>query len=45
VTSATLRERGLEVDVEAEPHTIDGLVAAVVSALAGRGAGSDPDPK
>jgi uroporphyrinogen III methyltransferase / synthase len=33
VTSATARERGLEVNVEAEPHTIDGLVDALVSSL------------
>ena len=30
VTSATARERGLEVAVEAEQHDIDGLVAALV---------------
>ena len=29
VTSATARELGLRVDVEAEPHTISGLVAAI----------------
>jgi uroporphyrinogen III methyltransferase / synthase len=33
VTSATARERGLKVDTEANPHTIDGLVDALVSAL------------
>ncbi len=33
VTSATARERGLEVDTEADPHTIDGLVDALVSSL------------
>jgi len=31
ITSATAHEHGLSVDVEADPHTIDGLVAAVVS--------------
>jgi uroporphyrinogen III methyltransferase/synthase len=31
VTSATLREHGLEPDVEAERHDIDGLVDALVS--------------
>jgi uroporphyrinogen III methyltransferase / synthase len=31
VTSATLREHGLEPDVEAERHDIDGLVAALVA--------------
>jgi uroporphyrinogen III methyltransferase/synthase len=36
VTSATARECGYRVDAEAEPHTIDGLVDAVVDALAGR---------
>ena len=30
VTSATAREAGLTVDVEAEPHTIEGLVEAIV---------------
>ena len=34
VTSATARERGLRVAAEADPHTIDGLVAAIVEALA-----------
>jgi uroporphyrinogen III methyltransferase/synthase len=33
VTSATARERGLSVAREAEPHTIDGLVVALVAAL------------
>jgi uroporphyrinogen III methyltransferase/synthase len=36
VTSATARERGLRVDAEADPHTVDGLVAALLAALAGR---------
>ena len=31
ITSATAREAGLTVDVEAEPHTIEGLVEAIVS--------------
>ena len=31
VTSETLREHGLEPDVEAERHDIDGLVAALVA--------------
>ena len=35
VTSATLREYGLKVDVEADPHTIDGLVAAITGARGG----------
>jgi uroporphyrinogen III methyltransferase / synthase len=36
VTSATLREHGLEPDVEAERHDIDGLVTALVADVAGR---------
>ena len=35
VTSATARAAGLEVTVEAGEHTVDGLVAALVAALAG----------
>jgi uroporphyrinogen-III synthase len=30
ITSATAREHGLTVDVEANPHTIEGLVTALV---------------
>ena len=37
VTAATARRRGLEVDVEAEVHTIDGLVAALVDRHGGAG--------
>jgi len=37
VTSATARERGLRVDAEAEQHTIDGLVATLLSALGAGG--------
>jgi uroporphyrinogen III methyltransferase/synthase len=33
VTSETARARGLRVDVEADPHTIDGLVEALVHEL------------
>ena len=33
VTSETARKRGLRVDVEADPHTIDGLVEALVGEL------------
>jgi uroporphyrinogen III methyltransferase/synthase len=33
VTSETARDRGLEVNVEADPHTIDGLVGALVECL------------
>jgi uroporphyrinogen III methyltransferase / synthase len=36
VTSATARAAGLEVTVEAGEHTLDGLVAAVAAACAGR---------
>jgi uroporphyrinogen III methyltransferase/synthase len=32
VTSQTVRECGLEVDTEADPHTIEGLIAAIVNA-------------
>jgi uroporphyrinogen III methyltransferase/synthase len=32
ITSATARDRGLRVDVEADEHTIDGLVAALCAA-------------
>lgn len=35
VTSATARAAGLSVTVEADEHTVDGLVAALVDALAG----------
>jgi uroporphyrinogen III methyltransferase / synthase len=37
VTSATLREHGLEPDVEAERHDIDGLLEALVVDAGGRG--------
>jgi uroporphyrinogen-III synthase len=33
VTSATARAQGLGVDAEADPHSIDGLVDAVIGAL------------
>jgi uroporphyrinogen III methyltransferase/synthase len=33
VTSATMRELGIEVACEADPHDLDGLVAAVLDAL------------
>ncbi|HET6836198.1 MAG TPA: uroporphyrinogen-III C-methyltransferase [Acidimicrobiales bacterium] len=45
ITAATAREHGLAVDVEAEVHTIDGLVDALVAWAAktpGRSAGSTP---
>jgi uroporphyrinogen III methyltransferase/synthase len=35
VTSETLRERGLEVDVEAAQHDVDGLIEALVADAAG----------
>jgi len=35
VTSATARDRGLRVDAEADPHTIDGLVEVVAATLGG----------
>jgi uroporphyrinogen-III synthase len=34
VTSATLRDCGLTVDAEADPHTVPGLVAAIASGSA-----------
>jgi uroporphyrinogen-III synthase len=36
VTSATLREVGLRADVEATEYTMDGLVSALIKALAHR---------
>lgn len=36
VTSATAREAGLTVDVEAEPHTIEGLVEAIIDGVIAR---------
>jgi uroporphyrinogen III methyltransferase/synthase len=33
ITSATARSRGLQVDIEADPHTIDGLVEALLRQL------------
>jgi uroporphyrinogen III methyltransferase/synthase len=39
VTSATLREHGLEADVEAARHDIDGLIDALVADAAKRGGG------
>lgn len=39
VTSKTAKERGLRVDVEATEHTIDGLVDALLDALAAAGRG------
>jgi uroporphyrinogen III methyltransferase/synthase len=36
ITSETARAAGLRVDVEADPHDVDGLVAAVVGALGHR---------
>ncbi|HEY7337671.1 MAG TPA: uroporphyrinogen-III C-methyltransferase [Bryobacteraceae bacterium] len=35
ITSQTVRECGLDVDAEANPHTVEGLVAAIVSASSG----------
>ncbi len=42
VTSDAVSARGLAVTAEADPHTIDGLVAAVVTALAGPIAATAP---
>jgi uroporphyrinogen-III synthase len=33
ITSRSAVERGLRVDIEADPHSVDGLVAALLSAL------------
>jgi uroporphyrinogen III methyltransferase/synthase len=33
VTSATARDRGLRVDAEADPHTIDGLITALLDSF------------
>jgi uroporphyrinogen III methyltransferase/synthase len=38
VTSATALARGLRVDAEADPHTIDGLVATLLATLSRSGA-------
>jgi uroporphyrinogen III methyltransferase/synthase len=35
ITSQTVRECGLDVDTEANPHTVEGLIAAIVSASSG----------
>jgi uroporphyrinogen III methyltransferase/synthase len=43
VTSKTAMERGLRVDVEAAEHTMDGLVDALLRALATGGAEPAPD--
>lgn len=37
ITSTTARELGLQVDAEADPHSLDGLVAAVCAALGPEG--------
>jgi uroporphyrinogen-III synthase len=42
VTTATARAAGLLVAAEAQPHTIGGLVEAVVAALSGQGVGDLP---
>ncbi len=51
VTSSSVRSAGLRVSAEADPHTVDGLVAALVDALGDSGASGDsgdsgdgPDP-
>jgi len=42
VTSAAARNLGLTVAVEANPYTIDGLVAAILSAAKPEGQGREP---
>lgn len=44
VTSASLRERGLRVDVEAERYTVDGLLDALEAFFVGRRAQGLPSP-
>ena len=39
ITSATAIDRGLTIAAEADPHTVDGLVDAMVLALPQLGAG------
>jgi uroporphyrinogen III methyltransferase/synthase len=36
ITSATVREYGAEPTVEADPHTMEGLIAAIVGRVCGR---------
>jgi len=36
ITSATARECGLQIDFEADPHSVDGIVDAILGAEAGR---------
>jgi uroporphyrinogen-III synthase len=43
VTADQARASGLPVDAEADPHTIDGLVAALESVVGG--AGKEPNPR
>ncbi len=39
VTAKTVRDNGLTVDIEAEEHTIDGMIAAIVASCTGTGGG------
>ncbi len=43
ITSATARELGIDVGVEADPHDLDGLVAAVLDHFAGPDPGAGPE--
>ena len=45
VTSGSVRDAGLEVSVEADPHTIDGLVDGLVAALGGNRSGTPHQPE
>jgi uroporphyrinogen-III synthase len=43
ITSATAKEHGLDVAIEADPSTVDGLVAALRTALQRTGDGTSTD--
>jgi uroporphyrinogen III methyltransferase/synthase len=41
ITTRTATDRGVRVDVEADPHSVDGLIEALLHALPEAGAGAD----
>jgi uroporphyrinogen-III synthase len=43
VTSATAKEHGIDVAIEADPSTVEGLVAALLVALQRTGDGTSTD--